>query len=36
MRAWLRTQQIINQINQLVKEDPTAPASIIEGWIQSE
>jgi hypothetical protein len=32
----VRTQQIINQINQLVKDDPTAPASIIEGWIQSE
>jgi flagellar biosynthesis/type III secretory pathway M-ring protein FliF/YscJ len=32
----VRTQQIINQINQLVKEDPTAPASIIENWIQSE
>jgi flagellar M-ring protein FliF len=32
----VRTQQIINQINQLVKEDPTAPASIIEGWIQNE
>jgi flagellar M-ring protein FliF len=32
----VRTQQIINQINQLVKEDPTAPASIIENWIQNE
>ncbi|HVP10480.1 MAG TPA: flagellar M-ring protein FliF C-terminal domain-containing protein [Phycisphaerae bacterium] len=32
----VRTQQIINQINQLVKEDPIAPASIIESWIQNE
>jgi flagellar biosynthesis/type III secretory pathway M-ring protein FliF/YscJ len=31
----VRTQQIVSQINQLVKEDPRTPASIVENWIQS-
>jgi flagellar M-ring protein FliF len=33
--SMVRTQQIVNQIKQLVKEDPTTPASIIEGWIKT-
>ncbi len=31
----VRTQQIVNQISQLVKEDPTTPASIVESWIKT-
>lgn len=33
--SMVRTQQIVGQIGQLVKEDATTPASIIDGWIQS-
>lgn len=33
--SMVRTQQIVHQISQLVKKDPTTPANIIEGWIKA-
>jgi len=33
--SMVRTQQIVNQISQLVKEDASTPASIIEAWIKT-
>ncbi len=30
----VRTQQIVEQISELVKEDPTSAGSIVQGWLQ--
>ncbi len=32
----VRTQQIVNQINQMIADDPTAPAGIIESWVKTK
>ncbi len=33
--SMVRTQQIIKQISQIVQEDPSVPASIIDKWVES-
>lgn len=32
----VRTQQIVNQINQMVSEDPATPAGIIDSWVKAK